>query len=690
VPDTTASPELAQEARLLREQLHRHNISYYAEDNPRISDAQYDSLLRRLQDIESLHPDLRTPDSPTQRVGTPPLAAFASVRHALPMLSLDNAFGVEELRDFDRRVRERLDLDTSPDYVCEPKFDGLAVSLRYQDGVFVRGATRGDGETGEDISANLRTIASIPLRLDGASVPPVLEVRGEVYMSLQGFAELNARAEQAGEKIFVNPRNAAAGSLRQLDSRITASRPLRFCAYGIGQTEGWDYPDTQKEMLDCLGAWGFPVSPLLRVAATLEEAVAYFEDLGTQRSALDYAIDGAVIKVNRLDLQRQLGFVARAPRSMVACKFPAEEATTTLLGVEFQVGRTGVVTPVARLRPVFVGGVTVANATLHNADEIARLDARIGDTLVVRRAGDVIPQVVRVVSELRPRETQPIGFPDQCPVCQSPLERTPGEAAVRCTGGLVCSAQRRESIRHFASRGALDIEGLGDRIIEQLVERELVATVADLYRLDRAQLAGLDRMAEKSADNLLAAIAQSRETTLPRFLFGLGIREVGQATARALVRHFGTLDALMAAAEADAASAESQLLSQVRDVGPIVAGHIKDFFSNQDNRAVVSALRAAGVHWPEQPRETAALPLAGQTWVLTGTLERMSRDEARERLEALGATVAGSVSARTHTVLAGAKAGSKLERARALGVRILDEAEFEAEFIELLQYNIGA
>jgi DNA ligase (NAD+) len=690
VPDTTAPPELAQEARLLREQLHSHNISYYAEDNPRISDAQYDSLLRRLQDIESLHPDLRTPDSPTQRVGTPPLAAFASVRHALPMLSLDNAFGVEELRDFDRRVRERLDLDTSPDYVCEPKFDGLAVSLRYQDGVFVRGATRGDGETGEDISANLRTIASIPLRLDGASVPPVLEVRGEVYMSLQGFAELNARAEQAGEKIFVNPRNAAAGSLRQLDSRITASRPLRFCAYGIGQTEGWDYPDTQKEMLDCLGAWGFPVSPLLRVAATLEEAVAYFEDLGTQRSALDYAIDGAVIKVNRLDLQRQLGFVARAPRSMVACKFPAEEATTTLLGVEFQVGRTGVVTPVARLRPVFVGGVTVANATLHNADEIARLDARIGDTLVVRRAGDVIPQVVRVVSELRPRETQPIGFPDQCPVCQSPLERTPGEAAVRCTGGLVCSAQRRESIRHFASRGALDIEGLGDRIIEQLVERELVATVADLYRLDRAQLAGLDRMAEKSADNLLAAIAQSRETTLPRFLFGLGIREVGQATARALVRHFGTLDALMAAAEADAASAESQLLSQVRDVGPIVAGHIKDFFSNQDNRAVVSALRAAGVHWPEQPRETAALPLAGQTWVLTGTLERMSRDEARERLEALGATVAGSVSARTHTVLAGAKAGSKLERARALGVRILDEAEFEAEFMELLQYNIGA
>ena len=686
MPDTTAPPELAQEARLLREQLHRHNISYYAEDNPRISDAQYDSLLRRLQDIENLHPDLRTPDSPTQRVGAPPLAAFAPVRHAVPMLSLDNAFGVEELRDFDRRVRERLGLDASPDYVCEPKFDGLAVSLRYQDGVFVRGATRGDGETGEDISANLRTIASIPLRLDGASVPPVLEVRGEVYMSLRGFAELNARAEQAGEKVFVNPRNAAAGSLRQLDSRITASRPLRFCAYGIGQTEGWDDPDTQTEMLARLRAWGFPVSPLLTVAATLEEAVAYFERLGTLRSGLDYAIDGAVIKVNRLDLQRQLGFVARAPRSMVACKFPAEEATTTLLDVEFQVGRTGVVTPVARLRPVFVGGVTVANATLHNADEIARLDARIGDTLVVRRAGDVIPQVVRVVSELRPPQASPIEFPGECPVCGSRLERTPGEAAVRCTGGLVCRAQRRESIRHFASRGALDIEGLGDRIIEQLVERELVTTVADLYRLERAQLADLDRMAEKSADNLLAAIARSRETTLPRFLFGLGIREVGQATARALARHFGTLDALIAAAEADAATPESQRLSQVRDVGPIVAGHIKDFFANPDNRAVVSALRAAGVHWPEQPRETSALPLAGQTWVLTGTLERMSRDQARERLEALGAMVAGSVSARTYAVVAGAKAGSKLERARALGVRILDEAEF----MELLQYNIGA
>jgi DNA ligase (NAD+) len=677
VPDTTASLELAREAEALRAQLHRHNVCYYVEDDPQISDAEYDSLLRRLHDIENLHPDLRTPDSPTRRVGAAPLAVFAPVRHALPMLSLDNAFGAEELRDFDRRVRERLRLDTSPDYVCEPKFDGLAVSLRYQDGVFVRGATRGDGETGEDISANLRTIASIPLRLSGAAVPPVLEVRGEVYMPLRGFAELNARAEQAGEKVFVNPRNAAAGSLRQLDSRITATRPLRFCAYGTGQIEGWEEPDTHAEILNRLRARGFPVSPLVMVTASLDEVIAYFEHLGAIRAELDYAIDGAVIKVNRLDFQRELGFVARAPRSMVACKFPAEEATTTLLDVEFQVGRTGVLTPVARLRPVFVGGVTVANATLHNADEITRLDARIGDTLVVRRAGDVIPQVVRVVTELRPRQARPIVFPDVCPVCQSPLERMPGEAAVRCTGGLVCRAQRRESIRHFASRGALDIEGLGDKLIEQLVDRELVITVADLYRLERIQLAGLDRMAEKSADNLLAAIASSRETTLPRFLFALGIREVGQATARALARHFGTLDAL--------AAADVEQLVQVPDVGPVVAAHVVGFFANPENRAVVSALRAAGIHWPEQAVKTAVLPLAGQTWVLTGTLERMSRDQAREQLEALGATVAGSVSARTHAVVAGVKAGSKLERARALDVNILDEAEFVA----LLKYNAG-
>lgn len=672
--DSAAPWQVVREAQALRAQLHRHNILYYRDDNPEISDAEYDSLLRRLQDLEQQYPELCTPDSPTRRVGVAPLAAFAPVRHAVPMLSLDNAFSVDELRDFDRRVRDRLSLDSSPHYVCEPKFDGLAVSLLYADGILVRGATRGDGETGEDVTANLQTVASVPLRLAGDPVPSVLDVRGEVYMPLQGFAQLNARAEQSGEKRFANPRNAAAGSLRQLDSRVTATRPLRFCAYGVGRVEGWQLPATQGEILARLRDWGFPVSPQVAVVASLDEVIAYFERLGALRAGLDYAIDGAVIKVDRLDYQRALGFVARAPRAMIAWKFPAEEATTTLLAVEFQVGRTGVLTPVARLRPVFVGGVTVANATLHNADEIARLDVRIGDTLVVRRAGDVIPQVVRVLPELRPRGAQPVAFPDACPECGSPLERTPGEAAVRCTGGLVCRAQRRESIRHFASRGALDIEGLGEKLIEQLVERGLVTTVADLYRLDRVQLASLDRMADKSADNLLAAIARSRETTLPRFLYALGIREVGQATAQALARHFGTLEAL--------AGAGVEQLLQVRDVGPVVAQHVAGFFANPDNRAVVDALRAAGVHWPEQPAAAPA-PLAGQTWVLTGTLETLTRDQARERLEALGATVAGSVSVRTHAVVAGAKAGTKLERARALGVQVLDETEFLA----LLHYN---
>lgn len=672
--DNPAPPELVREAAALRAQLHRHSVLYYREDAPEVSDAEYDSLLRRLQDLEQRHPDLATPDSPTQRVGAEPLAAFASVRHAVPMLSLDNAFGVDELRDFDRRVRDRLGLETSPHYVCEPKFDGLAVSLLYRDGVLVCGATRGDGETGEDITANLRTVASVPLRLAGDAVPAVLEVRGEIYMSLSGFAAFNDRAEHAGEKRFVNPRNAAAGSLRQLDSRVTASRPLRFCAYGVGLVEGWQPPVTQEEILARLRGMGFPVSPLAEIAMSLDAVIAYFERLGTLRAGLDYAIDGAVIKVDRLDQQRALGFVARAPRAMIAAKFPAEEATTTLLAVEFQVGRTGVLTPVARLRPVFVGGVTVANATLHNADEIERLDAHIGDTLVVRRAGDVIPQVARVLPELRPPEAGPVRFPDACPVCGSPLERTPGEAAVRCTGGLVCRAQRRESIRHFASRGALDIEGLGEKLIEQLVDRGLVTTVADLYRLDHARLAGLERMADKSADNLLAAIARSRETTLPRFLYALGIREVGQATAQTLARHFGTLEAL-------AAASVEQLL-QVRDVGPVVAQHVASFFANPDNCAVVAALRAAGLRWPEQPAAS-SVPLAGQTWVLTGTLESLSREQARERLEALGATVAGSVSARTHAVVAGAKAGTKLARAHALGVQVLDEAELLA----LLHYN---
>lgn len=656
---------MAKEAAALRAQLNEHNIRYYVHDEPKITDAEYDSLLCRLEQIEAEHPELRTLDSPTQRVGAPPAEAFAAVRHLSPMLSLDNVFRVEELREFDRRLRERLG-GSAPAYVCEPKLDGLAVNLCYRDGVLERGATRGDGETGEDITANLRTLDTIPLRLQGAGVPQLIEVRGEVYMPLSGFAALNAEAERRGEKVFVNPRNAAAGSLRQLDSRITARRPLVFCAYGVGRIDGWDSPATQGDLLLQLRDWGFPISPLLEIAPDVAGAAAYFERLGEMRPALDYAIDGAVFKVDRLDWQQVLGFIARAPRWAVACKFPAEEATTALLDVEFQVGRTGTVTPVARLRPVFVGGVTVSNATLHNADEIERLGARIGDTVVVRRAGDVIPQVVRVVVELRPDDARVIRYPDVCPECRSALERTPGEVVVRCTGGLICPAQRRESIRHFASREAMDIQGLGEKLIEQLVARGLVTTVADLYKLRQESLVQLERMAQKSADRLLAAIAASRQTTLARFLYALGIREVGQATARMLANEFGSLEALM--------EADLERLQSIRDVGPVVAGHIRSFFDNPDNRAVIAALMASGVTWPDQAPDSRPLPLAGQTWVLTGTLETLTREEARERLEALGARVAGSVSAQTHALVAGARAGSKLATALELGVSIIDEA----------------
>ncbi len=672
-----APAALRREAAALREQLQSHNLRYYVHDDPQISDAEYDSLLRRLQEIEAAHPELKTPDSPTQRVGAAPLAAFEPVRHLQPMLSLGNAFSLEELRQFDRRVRERLGADAAPCYACEPKFDGLAVNLCYRDGVLVSGATRGDGETGEDITANLRTLNAIPLRLQGSAPPHLIEVRGEVYMPLRGFAELNARAEREGEKVFVNPRNAAAGSLRQLDPRVTAARPLRFCAYGVGHLAGWPEPDSQARLLEQLRHWGLPISPLLEVAFDIDAAIAYFQRLEAQRPNLDYAIDGAVFKVDRIDWQHRLGSAARAPRWAIACKFAAEEAATKLEGVEFQVGRTGTLTPVARLQPVFVGGVTVANATLHNADEIERLGVRLGDTVVVRRAGDVIPQVVRAVPELRPEGARQIRFPDACPACASPLERAPGTVAVRCTGGLVCPAQRRESIRHFASREAMDIEGLGEKLIEQLVARDLVRTVVDLYRLAREQLLSLERMAEKSADNLLAAIDASRQTTLARFLYALGIREVGQATARILAGEFGSLDALMAA--------DAERLQELRDIGPVAAGHVHAFFDNPDNRAVIAALRGAGITWPEAERATGELPLAGQSWVLTGTLESLTREQARERLEALGASVAGSVSRQTRVVVAGSRAGSKLTKARALGVEVIDEAEL----LRRLQYNAG-
>ena len=674
---TAAPAALRREAAALREQLQFHNLRYYVHDDPQISDAEYDSLLRRLQEIEAAHPELKTADSPTQRVGAAPLAAFEPVRHLQPMLSLDNAFSLEELRQFDRRVRERLGADAVPCYACEPKFDGLAVNLCYRDGVLVSGATRGDGETGEEITANLRTLNAIPLRLLDPAPPHLIEVRGEVYMPLSGFAELNARAEREGEKVFVNPRNAAAGSLRQLDPRITATRPLRFCAYGVGHLAGWPEPDSQAKLLEQLRRWGLPISPLLEVAPDIDAAIAYFRRLEGLRAQLDYAIDGAVFKVDHIPWQRSLGFAARAPRWAIACKFAAEEASTKLESVEFQVGRTGTLTPVARLHPVFVGGVTVANATLHNADEITRLGVRLGDTVVVRRAGDVIPQVVRAVLELRPEDAREIRFPDRCPACGSALERAPGTVAVRCTGGLVCPAQRRESICHFASREAMDIEGLGEKLIEQLVARDLVRTVADLYRLTREQLAGLERMAEKSADNLLAAIAASRQTTLARFLYALGIREVGQATARILAREFGSLEALMAA--------DAERLQEVRDIGPIAAGHIRGFFDNPDNRTVIAALRDAGITWAEEVHDSDELPLAGQTWVLTGTLESLTREQARERLEALGASVTGSVSRQTQVVVAGARAGSKLAKARQLDVEVIDEAEF----LRRLQYNAG-
>ncbi len=672
------SADLQQEVTALREQLHFHNLRYYVHDDPQISDAQYDGLLRRLQEIEAAHPELQTPDSPTQRVGAPPLAAFAAVHHLEPMLSLDNAFSTDELRQFDRRLSARLGAEAGLAYSCEPKLDGLAVNLRYVEGVLVSGATRGDGETGEDITANLRTLRTIPLRLMDARPPRTIEVRGEVYMPLQGFAELNARAADAGDKVFVNPRNAAAGSLRQLDPKITAARPLRFCAYGVGDVADWEEPETQAQLLAQLRDWGFPISPLLAIAPGIEAAIQYFERLAAQRGALDYAIDGAVFKVNCIQDQRRLGAVARAPRWAIACKFPAEEATTQLEAVEFQVGRTGILTPVARLYPVFVGGVTVANATLHNADEIDRLGVWIGDTVVVRRAGDVIPQVVRVLRERRPADARPIAFPTTCPACDSPLERTPGEVAVRCTGGLICPAQRRESIRHFASRGAMDIEGLGEKLVEQLVSQNQLETVADLYRLTREQLLGLERMAEKSATNLLAAIDASRQTTLARFLYALGIREVGQATAKRLAREFGSLDALMAA--------DAVRLQQVRDIGPVAADHICRFFENPHHRAVIAALRQSGIHWREErPAPAGELPLAGQTWVLTGALEQLTREQAQERLEALGASVASSVSRQTQVVVAGARAGSKLTKARQLGVEIIDEPEF----LRRLEYNAG-
>ncbi|MCP8898430.1 NAD-dependent DNA ligase LigA [Gilvimarinus xylanilyticus] len=666
--DNSATSQVRSRIEQLRQSINDHNYRYYALDEPSIPDAEYDRLLNELKQLETDHPELLTADSPTQRVGSAPLDSFTSVPHEKPMLSLDNAFSDDDLRAFDQRLKDRLKDSADIEYACEPKLDGIAISILYQDGQLVRAATRGDGTNGEDITANVRTIKSVPLSLRGKDYPQRLEVRGEIYMPKAGFAKLNQQAADKGEKIFVNPRNAAAGSLRQLDSRITATRPLELCAYSVGVHQGLELPPRHTDILQQLRTWGFKINPEMIAAASIEECIAYHQSLGEKRDGLAYDIDGVVFKVNNIATQETLGFVSRAPRWAIAYKFPAQEEMTTLEAVEFQVGRTGTITPVARLKPVFVGGVTVSNATLHNRDEIARLDARVGDTVIVRRAGDVIPQIVGVVEAKRPDNATLIEFPDTCPICDSPAVQIPGEAAIRCEGGLICPAQRKEAIIHFASRKAMDIDGLGDKLVEQLVDRGLINTIADLYRLKAEDVAALERMGQKSAENLIAALEASKSISFARFIYALGIREVGEATARNLAAHYGTWQAL--------SEADEEILQQVDDIGPVVAKFVRDFFVEQDNLDIVSQLRECGVHWPEREPEQqpAEQPLAGQTCVLTGTLEQMTRDEAGEKLRALGAKVAGSVSKKTDFVVAGPGAGSKLSKAEQLGVEVLDEA----------------
>jgi DNA ligase (NAD+) len=665
----------------LREKINSHNYQYYALDNPTIPDVEYDRLFRELQSLESFFPALVSSDSPTQRVGSTPLTAFSQVTHTIPMLSLGNAFNDDELNEFNRRVTERLkNIDIGElsvecvkavedgdniEYACEPKLDGIAVSLLYREGVLVQAATRGDGTTGEDITQNVRTIPSIPLRLQGKNFPAVLEVRGEIYMPKAGFDQLNENAKLQDEKLFVNPRNAAAGSLRQLDPRITAQRPLEMCAYSVGLVEGGVIPATHTEVLYALSAWGLRINQEMQAVIGIKACSDYFKDLEIKRAGLAYDIDGIVFKVNDLGLQQQLGFISRAPRWAIAKKFPAQEEITQLLDVEFQVGRTGAITPVARLQPVFVGGVTVSNATLHNRDEVERLDVRIGDTVIVRRAGDVIPQIVSVVEGRRLAGANSVVFPAQCPVCSSPLIRLDGEATLRCTGGLVCPAQVKEAIKHYVSRKAMDVDGLGDKLVEQLVDGEHIRSIADLYDLHLEQLAAMERMGEKSATNLLTAIEKSKQTSLAHFIYALGIREVGEATARNLAQAFGDITPLIIADE--------ELLQTINDVGPIVAKFITAFFVQEKNKAMITCLQEKGVVWPIVDIKILDLPLQGLTYVLTGSLEKLNRDEAKRHLHQLGATVTGSVSKKTHCVVAGSNAGSKLTKAEDLGVDVLDE-----------------
>jgi DNA ligase (NAD+) len=652
----------------LIQQLNDYSYAYHVKDEPIVPDAVYDRDYRQLQAIEVEHPDWIQADSPTQRVGEKPDSGFVNVAHTVPMLSLDNAFDNESLSDFDQRVRKLLNTDHVT-YCCEPKLDGLAISLRYEEGRLVRGVTRGDGLSGEDITSNIKTIYSVPLKLRTQTPPAVLEVRGEIYMPKDGFEKLNALAMAQGEKTFVNPRNAAAGSLRQLDPKITATRPLVMCAYSIGYAEGWDQPKSHYEGLLQLNEWGFRTNDLMAKAEGAQGCIEYYEMLNEKRADLSYDIDGIVYKVDQIAQQNQLGFIARAPRWAIARKFPAQEEMTRVIGVDFQVGRTGAITPVARLEPVFVGGVTVSNATLHNKDEIARLGVKVNDFVIVHRAGDVIPKVVQVVMDKRPDDATEVVFPEACPVCGSDLEQVEGEAVIRCTGGLVCGAQLKESLKHFVSRKAMDIDGLGDKLIEQLVDQALVKTPVDIFTLSEKKdsLLAMERMGQKSVEKLLASIETAKNTQFNRFIYSLGIREVGEATARALTTYFTELDDLMVA--------DQETLVEVEDVGPIVAQHVRLFFDQELNRETIKGLLAAGVVWEKKRQVSAdALPLLGKTYVVTGSLSQFSRDQVKDKLQALGAKVSGSVSVKTDCLVAGEKAGSKLTKAQSLNVPIIDEA----------------
>ncbi len=652
----------------LRKQLNEYNYRYYILSDPLVTDAEYDRLMRRLVELESIYPQCVTRDSPSHRIGAKAKSKFSKVKHTEPMLSLDNAFSCEEVFEFNSRIHDFLNLNSQDvEYVCEVKMDGLAVNLTYENGILVSASTRGDGYEGDDVTDNVRTIGSVPLKLIGNNIPSSLNVRGEVYMPRSAFNNLNDKARKSSEKLYINPRNAAAGSLRQLDSRITAKRGLEMCVYGIA--EKIEFLKSHMDVLKQLQSWGFLVNDENLLASNIKECISYYKHIESKRDQLLYDIDGVVLKVNSLKLQEQLGFVFKAPRWAIAFKFPAQEEMTQLLDVEFQVGRTGAVTPVARLQPVFVGGVTVSNATLHNRDEIQRLGLKIGDTVIVRRAGDVIPQIVQVVESRRTADARDIEFPDHCPICNSPVETVEGEAVARCSGGLICAAQRKEAIKHFASRKAMNVEGLGDKLVEQLVDMDILKSLADLYNpevVNLTVLANLDRMGEKSAQNILDAIEKSKQTSLAKFIYSLGIREVGESTARNLANHFGKFESLAAASE--------ETLLEVKDVGPVCAHFVREFFTQQNNVDVVDELRKLGVQWPDiELKDPSDLPLSGSTYVLTGSLTSLSREEASAKLIALGAKVSGSVSSKTTAVFAGAEAGSKLQKAESLGIPVMDE-----------------